>query len=274
MKKLVFFLVLPIFMIAQNLPKADQTNAWIFYTGNHKLTEKWGLHTEYQFRRSDGFSNPMQHQVRLGLDYNFTNKVSASFGWSYIESFAYGEFADEVPSKYNNYKFNEQRIWEQFIIKHEHIGRFHFDSRFRLEQRWIANFKNFGTSTEPVFLRYDDPSEGEWKFRQRARYRFRTQFPISRAEMKDNTLFFVAADEIFVNFGEHVTANVFDQNRLYLAFGWRFNKDTNVQLGYMNQFIEKADGVHKENNHTMQVSINYNIDFTKLFKSKKEEIKN
>ena len=89
--------------------------------------------------------------------------------------------------------------------------------------------------------------------------------------MKDNTLFFVAADEIFVNFGKNVPANIFDQNRLYLALGWRFTKDTNIQVGYMNQFIEKSDGVHKENNHTLQVALTYNIDFSKLVKSTKKE---
>lgn len=270
MKKLINLLLFVFFIsnlaLSQTNSKADQFNGWIFYTGNHKLTEKWGLHTEYQFRRSEGLSKPMQNQIRLGVDYALTKHNSVSLGWSYIETSAYGDFAEEVPSKYNNFKFNEQRIWEQFIIKHEHQGRFHYDSRFRLEQRWIASVKNFGTPTEPVFLRYDDPKEGSWKFRNRARYRFRVQVPLSKPEMKDNTLFFVAADEIFANFGKHVSANVFDQNRLYLALGWRFTKDTNVQLGYLNQFIEKGDGVHKENNHTLQIAITHNIDFTKIFK--------
>lgn len=271
MKKIIYLNLFVFFTMSNafgQTNKTDQFNGWIFYTGNHKLTEKWGLHTEYQFRRSDGFSSPMQNQIRLGVDYNINKTYSTSVGWSYIETFAYGDFADEVPAKYNNYKFNEQRIWEQFIIKHEHVGRFHYDSRFRLEQRWIASIVNKGTATNPEYVRYDDPNEGYWKYRNRARYRFRVQVPLSKAELVDNTLFFVAADEIFVNLGGHVSSNVFDQNRLFLAFGWRFNKDTNIQLGYMNQFIEKGDGTHKENNHTVQVALTYNIDFTKLFKKK------
>ncbi|WP_329805213.1 DUF2490 domain-containing protein [Flavobacterium facile] len=280
MKKLIYLNLFVFFIsnlgYSQTDPKADQFNGWIFYTGNHKLTEKWGLHTEYQFRRSDGFSKPMQNQIRLGIDYNFTKQVSATIGWSYIETSAYGDFADEIPVKYNNYKFNEQRIWEQFIIKHEHQGRFHFDSRFRLEQRWIANFvkENGVDFTRPsdAYLAAN-PTIEDWRYRQRARYRFRVQVPLTNSEMKDNTLFFVAADEIFANFGKHITANVFDQNRLYLALGWRFTKDTNIQLGYMNQFIEKGDGLHKENNHTMQVALTHNIDFSKMFKSEKKEDK-
>jgi hypothetical protein len=40
----------------------------------------------------------------------------------------------------------------------------------------------------------------------------------------------------------------------------------NLQVGYMNQFIEKSDGNHKEDNHTLQFAITYNLDFTKMFK--------
>lgn len=278
MKKVLFaltFALINLNSFAQVDPKVDQSNAWVFYTGNHKITEKWGLHTEYQFRRNEGLSKPMQNQIRLGVDYTFNSKVMLTVGWSYVESYAYGDLQDiDLGSnRYNQFKFNEQRIWEQLNLKHEHVGRFHLDSRFRLEQRWSANVKdvNSNPNIDDFQRYYNDTDGGFWKYRNRARYRFRVQVPLTSSEMKDNTLFFVAADEIFANFGKHVSANIFDQNRLYLALGWRFTKSTNVQLGYMNQFIEKGNGVAKENNHTLQVAITHNIDFSKLFKSKKTE---
>ena len=83
--------------------------------------------------------------------------------------------------------------------------------------------------------------------------------------MKDNTLFLTASDEIYINYGQKVTANIFDQNRLILTLGWRFNKDFNIQTGYQNQFIEKANGVAKENNHTFIAALTYNLDFSKMF---------
>lgn len=249
--------------------KTDQYNTWMVYTGNHKLSEKWGLHTEYQFRRNDWFSKPMQNIVRLGLDYKFNKDVTLTAGWSYIETFPYGDFAEEVPAKYNNYKFNEQRIWEQIVIKHDQVGCFVFDSRFRLEQRWGASIKNIGTDTNPYYVRYDDPVEGYWKYRQRIRYRFRLQVPLNNSKILKNTIFLVVGDEIFINFGKYVTKNIFDQNRMYLGLGYKVNKDADVQLGYLNQFIEKSDGIHKENNHTLQATLTYNIDFSKFFKEKK-----
>ncbi|WP_159085959.1 DUF2490 domain-containing protein [Flavobacterium faecale] len=249
---------------AQNDSKINQTNGWLSYNGNHKLTEKWGLHTEYQNRRNDGFKNPMQTMVRLGLDYHINKEIMVTAGWAHIETSAYGDFAKQTPSKYNDHNFSEHRIWEQLAINHHDIGRFSFDSRFRLEQRYSQSFKNFGTGLTNNYLRYDDPEEGYWKLRHRARYRFRVQVPLTSAKMEDNTLFLAVADEIFVNVGERVGANVFDQNRLSAALGWRFNKQSNIQVGYLNQFSEKGDGISRENNHTITVGYTHNIDFTKI----------
>lgn len=249
----------------------QQTNAWVFYTGNHKLSEKFGLHTEYQWRRNDLFQSWMQSQIRLGLDYNFAKDMSTTAGYSFIDTWAYGLFAEETTPKYNHYRFAEHRVWEQFITKQK-LGRIYTQNRFRLEQRWIENKTKDSLG---VYVRDNEINSGDhaepWKYRNRARYRYMIQIPLNHKEMVDNTLFIQASDEIFVNFGKGVKYNIFDQNRLYLALGWRFNHHCNLQLGYMNQFIQKSDGMHKENNHTLQVSITYNLDFTEM--GKKDEKK-
>jgi len=36
-----------------------------------------------------------------------------------------------------------------------------------------------------------------------------------------------------------------------------------VQVGYMNQFVVKTDGLKMERNHTLWISTTYNLDFTK-----------
>ncbi|MCW2117909.1 DUF2490 domain-containing protein [Flavobacterium sp. 7A] len=252
------------YTFAQTNPKVEQTNIWLSYNGDHKLTEHWGLHTEYQMRRNQGFKNPMQSMFRFGIDYHINKEVMVTAGWAHIETAAYGEFAKQIPSKYNDYKFNEHRIWEQLVINHKNSGRFSFDSRFRIEQRWTQSFENYGTILVPNYLRYDDPDEGYWKLRHRVRYRFRTQVPLNKNKMEDKTLFLAVADEIFINVGNRVAANIFDQNRLSAALGWRFNKESNIQIGYLNQFSEKSDGTTRENNHTVTVGYTYNIDFTKI----------
>jgi hypothetical protein len=100
-------------------------------------------------------------------------------------------------------------------------------------------------------------------FRQRARYRFLVTVPLNRKEMVNNTLFFSTYDEPFLGFGKGIGKNILDQNRLYFALGWRFNSNCNFQLGYMNQYVVKKDGIQVERNHTLQIGFTYNLDLRK-----------
>jgi hypothetical protein len=225
---------------------STQQHAWVMYTGNHKLTERWGIHTEYQWRRSDYFQDWQQSLLRLGLDYYSKQNAQYTLGYGWIRSYQYGE----QPIAHAN---NEHRIWEQFILKNK-VGRVEFQHRYRLEQRIIENWKVNSTG--------EFEQEG-FIFRQRVRYRFFASVPLSRKEMVDNTLFLAVYDEPFLGFGKGIGKNILDQNRLYFALGWRFNKNFNAQLGYLNQYIVKTDGIKAERNHTLQIGLTYNLDFSK-----------
>ena len=225
---------------------STQQHAWVMYTGNHKLTERWGIYTEYQWRRSDYFQDWQQSLLRLGLDYYSKQNAQYTLGYGWIRSYQYGE----QPIAHAN---NEHRIWEQFILKNK-VGRVEFQHRYRLEQRIIENWKVNSTG--------EFEQEG-FIFRQRVRYRFFASVPLSRKEMADNTLFLAVYDEPFLGFGKGIGKNILDQNRLYFALGWRFNKNFNAQLGYLNQYIVKTDGIKAERNHTLQIGLTYNLDFSK-----------
>lgn len=166
-----------------------------------------------------------------------------------VNSFAYGDqpIAHET---------TEHRIWEQVILKNK-VGRVEIQHRYRLEQRFIENWLKNSDNTFQL--------DG-FVFRQRVRYRFLATIPLSRKYLDNNTLFLSVYDEPFLGFGEGIGKNILDQNRLYIALGWRFTKDFNVQLGYLNQYIVKANGVDQERNHTLQIGLTYNLDFRKAKK--------
>jgi hypothetical protein len=212
------------------------------YFGNHRLSEKLGLHTEYQFRRSEFASSWQQSLMRVGLDYHLPNKAMVTAGYGWIVSFPYGEQPIAL-------SFNEHRIWQQFVLQQQ-VGRFYFHHRYRLEQRFLEN-----VALTPSGEKRTDG----FRFRQRARYRFLLTVPLSRKSLEDNTLFFAAYEEVFLGFGKGIQQNVLDQNRLFMALGWRFDKDFNIQLGYLNHFVIKGDGIQKENNHTLQTALTYNF---------------
>lgn len=224
-------------------------NAWITYTGNHKLTNKWGIHTEYQWRRADGFENWQQSLLRFGLDYSVNPNVSATAGYGWIITFPYGE-------QPVGHEFEEHRIWEQVNLKSKY-GRFEIQHRYRLEQRFLENWV---IGADDVYTKSDN------LFRQRIRYRLMIQVPLTKKELTDNTLFLNINDEPFLGFGKGIGKNILDQNRFNLALGWRFNKDFNIQLGYLNQYIVKTDGIKAERNHTLLISTTYNFNFEKLEK--------
>ena len=224
----------------------NQFNCWLMYFGNHRISESWGVHTEYQWRRSDGFQNKQQSLIRLGIDYYAKSGAQFTTGYAWIRTFPYGD----QPIAHTN---NEHRIWQQAISKTK-IGRIDVQHRYRLEQRFIENWVK---DSEGLYV------QSGFYFRQRVRYRLMLTMPISGKEMADNTLFAAVYDEPFLGFGKGIAMNVLDQNRLYCALGWRFNAACNIQLGYLNQYIVKKDGVKAERNHTLQTSITYNVDWRK-----------
>lgn len=245
-----YFIVIYLFSLSNFVFSQKQIDshhgAWVMYFGNHKISDKFSIHTEYQWRRHELFQNWQQSLMRVGLDYNIDkqNAVTAGYGW--IISYPYGK----QPISVNTH---EHRIWQQFINQ-SNSGRFYFHHRYRLEQRFIENATLDASDNKTV--------DGH-QFRQRVRYRFFLSIPLSKKKMEDNTLFLGLYDEVFLGFGKGIERNVLDQNRLYFALGWRFNSTFNVQFGYLNQMIFKSSGDLVERNHMLQMSCTYNLDFSK-----------
>jgi len=245
----IFFLSFCLISFSQK-EIATQKNAWVSYLGNHKLSKRIGLHTEYQWRRENGFQNWQQSLLRIGIDYHLNSSFSISGGYGWIETFPYGE--QPVMHEYT-----EHRIWQQFNQKNKvevALRSFEIQHRYRLEQRFLETY---------TLDNVNEIIQGKSIFRQRVRYRLMFMIPLSKKTLEDNTLFLNVNNEIFVGFGKGIAKNVFDQNRFNAALGWKFNPYFSLQLGYLNQYIIKIDGIKAERNHTLLISTSYNLDITK-----------
>ena len=128
--------------------------------------------------------------MRLGVDYYSKQNAQYTLGYGWIKSYQYGD----QPIGHNS---NEHRIWEQFVIKNK-VGRVDISHRYRLEQRFIENWVK---DANAVY------AQDGFVFRQRVRYRFMATVPLSRKEMKDNTLFLAVYDEPFLGFGKGIGKN-------------------------------------------------------------------
>jgi opacity protein-like surface antigen len=254
-KKLIFtLLVVAISQLsfAQNSRlHHHNTIGWYNYFGTFKLSEKWGVHTEYQFRREELITNWQQGLLRVGLNYNINPRVLVRVGYAWAETYPYGD----VPLNGMGKDFTEHRAYEMLQLSHKE-GSVDISHRFMLEQRFIGRYSNANLTTED-----------EFPFSNRARYMIRVQMPLIGKEIKDKTPYIAVYDEIIIGFGENVNANIFDQNRLGVALGYRFNKGLRVEAGYLNQTIQFGRLINGknviQNNNGLVLSANFNFDLTK-----------
>lgn len=218
---------------AQTRTQTNNTNAWLMYFGNHKVSDRWGLHAEVQWRRTDLFSGNQQLLLRTGVDFYARADIRFTFGYGFIETYPYGEFA--VPNA-----FPEHRIWQQLFVP-QTLGKVKLSHRYRLEQRMIGN-----------------ASTGRFqngRYENRIRYMAKMTVNVTKGE---RPVFAALYDEVFVNFGKDVAYNIFDQNRMYSALGYSISPTLKVEIGYLYQLvvIRSLDVSMKnkiENNHTLQV---------------------
>lgn len=240
-------------LFAQGAPAkttVEQAHSWWCYFGTHRLSNAWSLWTELQLRRAQGVETWQQILPRIGVNYHLNNDVTLTLGYAYIFTYPYGEqpipLAEPRP---------EHRPWQQVTIRDAHLEGVEFQHRFRLEQRLLQRW----TEPDPQ-TRLRTLTEG-FILENRMRYRFLTTVPLAKNEAGRQTWFATVYDEIFVNFGGNIGFNVFDQNRLGATIGYQFSPQMNVQVGYMNQTIQKPNGREMESNHTLTLFVFYNLDF-------------
>jgi hypothetical protein len=220
-------------------------NGWLVYTGNHKLSEKWGLHIEAQWRRSNIILDNQQLLLRAGINYYINSQSSVTAGYCFAETYPYGKFAAKAA-------FPENRIWEQLQIKNN-VGAVEVVNRFRLEQRFINT---------PV-LENGIYEPGDAVYTNRVRLLNRFSIPFKGKTIEDRSLYMSAFDEVYINFGKRVGYNILDQNRAYLAIGYKIPKAGRLEMGYLNQTVFKSDGIKVERNHTIQIALYSSIEFRK-----------
>ena len=208
----------------------DNLGSWHMYFGTNRISEKFSIHTEAQLRYYENGKNFNQLLLRTGLNYHINSDAIVTLGYGHITTDGtFEELPDEVNSK-------ENRIFEQFILKNT-LGKFKFEHRYRLEQRFIR----FGAEGSSDFRR---------STQHRARYRLQVTYPLS------DVFFLNFYDEIFLN----LQNEVFGQNRLYGAIGAHIFKNTSVQIGYLKNHFPTA------NFDRLQIGVFYNPDLRRKLK--------
>lgn len=253
--KIFIFLVgtFSIKIVAQNNTRLSDNNiiGWYVFNATFKLDKKIDIYTEYQFRRDNLITNKQQGLLRLGINYQTNPKLQLRVGYANVETYPYGDININGFGK----DFTEHRAFEMVTIT-DKISIFDLSHRFVLEQRWVGRYSKAALTNEDEFL-----------FMNRLRYMFRMQVPLKGKSIDDKTAYVAAFNEIFVGFGSNVNENVFDQNRLGLILGYKFNKNFRLEGGYLYQIVQLGREVGGQNvfqyNNGLILSTALNFDLSK-----------
>lgn len=209
---------------AQNDRFNDYNNlVWAQTFHTIKLSDKWGLHAEYQWRRDNGLKDWQQSLLRVGANFKINDNIVVQAGYAWIETFPYGQYPIAP-----NGTFPEHRLHQQIVFR-QPVNKFLFSHRLRLEQRWLGRVKA-GTDREIE----------DWLLLHRFRYQFRTQYNFS------SKWYGAFADEIFIGAGKDVGTNIFDQNRIFLLAGVKLSKKVSIEGGYMNQTLMQGRRINNQ----------------------------
>ena len=231
---------------------------WYTYNGDHKLADRWQLHTEYQWRRIDFIQTWQQSLARVGLVYKLTDRVKVSGGYTQFITYPYGKF----PSADMGVPVPENRIYEDIGIS-DTFGRLNLAQRLRLEQRWIGQ-----PSDAPPPNRRTGTISG-WEYQHRVRYQLSGTFPLSGPTLDDGEFYLNAFDELFISFGRNVGLNVYNQNRISGGLGYQFRDNFSIELNYINRVLQHAEPDPITGKPIFDVdkgfrlNLNYDLDFSK-----------
>lgn len=242
MKKLLIVLLLLIYGNCFSQKTIQNQRVWFAYSGQFKVSKKWGFHIEAQFRLDNQLEQNLQNSYRVGSIYYLSKSKTISSGYALVNTYS---------KSFDNY-FKENRLWEQFqYSKKWNIEKNTMIHRFRLEQRWVEQL-----TTD--FNQYNSAN-----YQNRFRYLNRNLFNITDLKSTNEEIYLVVQEEVFLNIGNNkINSKWIDQNRFLVGFGLNYKNNIRLELGYMNQFVTSDSGSNVMN-HIVSVSLLQNLDLEK-----------
>ncbi|HLZ87289.1 MAG TPA: DUF2490 domain-containing protein [Puia sp.] len=230
----MLIITLLIFALAGPASSQTQFMGWAATFQNYKVTDKFGLYFDAQWRSTAQVRQAHALLLRPGINFYFSPSFTGAVGYAFIPQ-------QRISAGVTGY-LPEHRVWEQLVFTHKvktpagHSATATVTHRLRLEQRYLP--KHHAEGNELV-------KDGH-RYAGRVRYFARGVLPL--AAQKDKGPFAALQNEIFFHTAD---GGSFDQNRAYVAAGYRMSRQFDVEMGYMNQYVAGSSPV---NNHILQVA--------------------
>ncbi len=225
---------------AQNRINEYNEIGWYAFFITPKISNKVSAHIEYQWRRAEWIKNWQQSLPRVGINYKINSNLTFQAGYAWILTYPYGNTTLAAIPK----TFPEHRSYQQLTVSTP-VGKTNLSHRLRLEQRWLGKFTSIESS-----------KPDDWVYLNRIRYMPRLDVPLNKK------VYAAVYDEILIGFGKNVGENIFDQNRMALMVGCKFNPHVRVEAGYINQTLQLGREINNKNvfQHNNGIVINTYIN--------------
>ena len=223
---------------AQTKEFETREQTWFGYFNQTRFTKRSGLWLDLHLRLTNDFVKQKNLSIlRAGYTYYISDQVRLTAGYAYVTQYGLSPEEPDVP---------EHRPWQQ-IQWFEKKNGFNLMQWFRIEERF---------RTKVAAGELTDSYNFNWRFR----YNFALTIPLRGKVVQAKTPFLFFNDEIHINAGKEIVNNYFDQNRLFLGFGYQFTSHLNAQLGYMYVFQQLPAGNEYAHIHAIRFFVFHNLD--------------
>lgn len=211
-------------------------SGWFAGFTNFRISNKVSIHNDIQIRSTNQWEQTQTILIRAGVNYHLREKIIVTGGYAFISNKKQIGTATGF--------FPEHRLWEQLLLTYK-IKSITGNHRFRIEQRFIPN----------TILNNNQIENNGYVFANRFRYFNRNVIPLKKKPRFEKGFFTALQNEIFFNLGKTNVTNgkFFDQNRFYIATGFRLHPSIDFEVGYLHQSIAGKSGQHSIN-HILQLA--------------------
>lgn len=225
-------------VLAQTKEFETREQTWFGYFNQTRFTKRSGIWLDLHLRLTNDFVKQKNLSIiRVGYTYYVSDQVRITAGYTYATQYGLSPEEPDVP---------EHRPWQQ-IQWFEKKNGFNLMQWFRIDERFRTKVEN------------GELADG-YNFNWRFRYNFALTLPLRGKVVQAKTPFLFFNDEIHINAGKEIVNNYFDQNRLFLGFGYQFTSHLNAHLGYMYVFQQLPAGNKYANIHAIRFFVFHNLD--------------
>lgn len=240
---LVYFVIGLSFDTFSQKTVTKNNQQWLQYYNQFELSDKAILFSDASIRRINYFQQWSQITARVGLGYALHQNIKAVTGFALFTFFNSDQLNRIEFRPYQ--EFNSTTNYTKVIVQ----------QRIRTEFRFFNEI-------------VDNTITPDKSFNVRFRYRLFCNIPIiSVSKAYDYRILMLnVADEVFINAGNEIVYNMFDNNRLQFGLSLQALENLNFSFTYTFQFGQRNGAGLYEQSDILSLALLHKI--TRLEKSK------